>query len=76
MKTKLLKHSSKIFFMLLAGGLLQACGGGMNISDQELVKKMSECHAEPNKTPGMAVSCGNYIEECKRRGEETGNYIC
>lgn len=48
----------------------------MNISDQELVKKMSECHAEPNKTPGMAVSCGNYIEECKRRGEETGNYIC
>ena len=55
---------------------IAACGGGMDISDQELVKKMSECNAESNKTPGMAVSCGNYIKECKRRGEESGNYIC
>lgn len=62
--------------LLLSIVLLPACGGGMNISDQELVKKMTECNAEPNKTPGMAVSCGNYIEECKRRGQETGNYIC
>ena len=66
-----------IFGLLVAFvGFAVGCGGGMNISDQELIKKMNECNAEPNKTPGMAVSCGNYIEECARRGKETGNYIC
>lgn len=55
---------------------LYGCGGGMDISNSELVKKMAECNAQSNKTPGMAVACGNYIEECKRRGAETGNYIC
>ena len=53
-----------------------ACGGGMDISNKELIKKMAECNASSNKTPGMAVACGNYIDECKRRGEKSGNYIC
>lgn len=65
-------------YIALVGTLAMTagCGGGMDISDQDLIKKMNECNAEPNKTPGMAVSCGNYIEECARRGKETGNYIC
>ncbi|NNC54423.1 MAG: hypothetical protein HKO07_01735 [Pseudomonadales bacterium] len=48
----------------------------MDISDEELVARVSECLSEGNKTPGMAVSCGNYQKECKRRGKATGNYIC
>ncbi|MBT8140693.1 MAG: hypothetical protein KJP25_13070 [Gammaproteobacteria bacterium] len=56
--------------------LLQGCVRGMDISDEELVARMSECMSDSNKTPGMAVSCGNYQKECKRRGKATGNYIC
>jgi len=48
----------------------------MDISNEELVKRMSECAADTNKTPGMAVSCGNFQKECLRRGKATGNYIC
>ena len=66
--------------LLLAGSalllMLGGCEQGMNISDDELVKRVNECHAEDNKTPGMAVACGNYFDECKRRGKKTGNYIC
>ena len=55
---------------------LCACTRGMDISNEELVKRMSECAADTNKTPGMAVSCGNFQKECLRRGKATGNYIC
>jgi len=71
-----MKKLSIVFAGLTSVSILTACGGGMDLSDGELVEKMSECHSEPNKTPGMAVACGNYIEECQRRGKETGNYIC
>lgn len=61
---------------LLVAVSLQGCVKGMDISDEELVQKMSECFNDDNKTPGMAVACGNYQKECKRRGKATGNYIC
>lgn len=61
-------------FALVAGIL--GCTQGLDMSDDELVKRVNECHSDTNKTPGMAVSCGNYFDECKRRGKETGNYIC
>lgn len=66
----------KFIFLVGALSLTAGCGGGMDISNQELIKNMNECSRESNKTPGMAVACGNYIEECARRGKETGNYIC
>jgi len=77
MKTYLARYitASRILVFALVPALF-GCSQGMSISDEELVKKVNECHAEPNKTPGMAVSCGNYFKECKRRGEKTGNYIC
>ena len=55
---------------------LAGCSQGLDIGDEELVERVNECHMEQNKTPGMAVSCGNYLKECKRRGDKTGNYIC
>ncbi|MGB5324109.1 MAG: hypothetical protein WBN40_01625 [Pseudomonadales bacterium] len=66
----------RVAAILFAIGALFGCVRGMDISDEELVQKMSECLSEQNKTPGMAVSCGNYQKECKRRGKATGNYIC
>lgn len=64
--------------LLLAGLLafLAGCERKMDISDQDLVAEMIECAAETDKTPGRAVACGNYARECRRRGKETGNYIC
>lgn len=79
MKTKkstLGKLYKKALALLVAPLLLVACEQGMDISDEELVKRINECHAEDNKTPGMAVACGNYQDECKRRGKKTGNYFC
>lgn len=61
---------------ILVPALLLGCTKGMDISDEELLKRINECHAETNKTPGMAVACGNYQEECVRRGKKTGNYFC
>jgi len=55
---------------------LNGCTKGLDISDEELVKQVSECHSIDNKAPGMAVSCGNYQKECLRRGKASGNYIC
>ncbi len=52
------------------------CEKPMNISDEELIKRITECAQDDNLTPGMAVACGNYQKECKRRGDRTGNYIC
>ncbi len=69
-------RSGYFFFLLAVFAGLASCEQGMNISDEELVKRVNECHAEDNKTPGMAVACGNYFDECKRRGKKTGNYIC
>lgn len=63
-----------VLFSVIA--VLTACQQGMDISDEELVKRINECLAEENKTPGMAVACGNYQDECKRRGKKTGNYFC
>jgi len=62
--------------MLVSSIALTGCVKGMDISDTELVNKIAECLAEDNKTPGMAVQCGDYPKECKRRGKATGNYIC
>ena len=56
--------------------VLSGCEKSMNISDEELIKRITECAQEDNLTPGMAVACGNYQKECKRRGDRTGNYIC
>ena len=56
--------------------VLAGCEKPMNISDEELIKRVTECLADDNLTPGMAVACGNYQKECKRRGDRTGNYIC
>lgn len=67
--------AGRVFVFALVAALF-GCSQGMSISDEELVEKVNECHAEQNKTPGMAVSCGNYFKECKRRGDKTGNYIC
>ena len=70
-------QSTIVFLAIVACGMsLQSCSEGIDISDQELVKRMSECLSEDNKTPGMAVSCGNYQKECQRRGKASGNYIC
>lgn len=56
--------------------VLNGCTKGLDISDEELVKRVSECHTNDNKTPGMAVSCGNFQKECLKRGKASGNYIC
>jgi hypothetical protein len=48
----------------------------MNISDEALLDHMEECLSNDNLTPGMAVACGNYQKECRRRGKATGNYFC
>ena len=64
--------------IVLAGMLiapLASCEQSMNISDEELIERISECLGD-NLTPGMAVACGNYQKECQRRGKKTGNYIC
>jgi hypothetical protein len=76
---KLFSHRRVGFPLVFVAILLPAlfaCTKGMDISDEELVKRINECLAEDNKTPGMAVACGNYQEECKRRGKKTGNYFC
>jgi hypothetical protein len=66
----------RLITLLIAVVALCACTRGMDISDENLVQRMSECAANDNKTPGMAVSCGNFKKECLRRGKATGNYIC
>lgn len=79
MKKQLLNVIKTRFVFVAAIGLsliLTACTKGIDISDQELKKRMGECVMEQNKTPGMAVACGNYAKECRRRGEKTGNFIC
>lgn len=80
MTTALFRQLADIFkstaLGMLIAVLMAGCTKGLDISDEELVKRVNECHMEDNKTPGMAVSCGNYLKECKRRGKKTGNYIC
>lgn len=56
--------------------VLSGCEQSMTISDEELVLRMEECSDESKLTPGMAVACGNYQKECKRRGKANGNYFC
>lgn len=56
-------------------GILSGCEQSMSISDGELLERIEECLSD-SLTPGMAVACGNYQKECKRRGKATGNYIC
>lgn len=56
--------------------VLTGCEQSMNITDEELVERMEECSDESKLTPGMAVACGNYQKECKRRGKANGNYFC
>lgn len=73
--TSINNHYKQLFLVFITS-LLLACSKGLDISDGELVKRVSECLSEDNKTPGMAVSCGNYQKECTRRGKKTGNYIC
>lgn len=55
---------------------LSGCEKSMNISDEALIDYMEECLSNDNLTPGMAVACGNYQKECRRRGKATGNYFC
>ncbi len=55
---------------------LNGCQQEMDISDQELIEKIEECLTVEEKSPGMAVACGNYQRECERRGKATGNYFC
>lgn len=76
MRTNRLQGAARITAAVALSLAMLGCVRGMDISDQELVEKMAECLAEDNKTPGMAVACGNYQEECKRRGKATGNYFC
>ncbi len=74
-----MSRQSKRFFYLsltLSAISLTACTKGLNVSDQFLTDEMEKCHNEQNKTPGRAVICGNYQEECERRGKKTGNYFC
>lgn len=67
-----------ILASLLLGLLLSlsSCEKPMNISDEALLDHMEECLSNDNLTPGMAVACGNYQKECRRRGKATGNYFC
>ena len=59
-----------ILASLLLGLLLSlsGCEKPMNISDEALLDHMEECLSNDNLTPGMAVACGNYQKECRRRG--------
>ncbi len=70
------KKPLKFTLLLLVSTALIGCEKGLDISNAELVKKSADCMADENKTPGMAVVCGNYQKECARRGKATGNYIC
>ena len=67
-----------ILASLLLGLLLSlsSCEKPMSISDEALLDHMEECLSNDNLTPGMAVACGNYQKECRRRGKATGNYFC
>lgn len=70
------KIASKSWMLVMLAVLLSACQRGMDVSDEELIKRMNECHKPGTKTPAMAVMCGNYKDECMRRGKKTGNYFC
>lgn len=66
--------ATSVCSLILVFGLA-ACEQSLKISDKELVERVAECHSD-TLTPGAAVSCGNYLKECARRGKKTGNYLC
>ena len=62
-----------VLFLFLG---LSGCEKSMNISDEALSDYVEECLTNDNLSPGMAVACGNYQQECQRRGKKTGNSFC
>lgn len=55
---------------------LSACERDIHkMSDQELVKKRTECMTMKDPAPAMIYACDNYKRECKRR-RELGRFLC
>ena len=76
--SKFIRPFANLVIITMVSTILVACEQKLDLSDEELAARMAECQAtkDEDKTPGMAVACGNYMRECQRRGKETGNYFC
>jgi len=57
--------------------LLSSCDSALSgMSDSDLRDKHWACQSFSNPSPGKALSCGNFQEECLRRRKKKGYSIC
>ncbi|MBV1880940.1 MAG: hypothetical protein KUG82_04865 [Pseudomonadales bacterium] len=57
--------------------MLIGCDSALSgMSDSDLRDKHWSCQSHSNPSPGKALSCGNFAEECLRRKKKKGHTIC
>ncbi|MBL4867270.1 MAG: hypothetical protein JKY67_12940 [Pseudomonadales bacterium] len=57
--------------------MLTGCDSALSgMSDSDLRDKHWACQSHSSPSPGKALSCGNFAEECARRKKKKGHTVC